>query len=572
MKPEKPTSGDIWSLYQKTEDYYSKELWDAFKDDEKYYELEFKGDLRIPDEYHTEGIVLPTARDMVDTYVDHIDISNARVFVNKYGTHDSDKESADMLRKFYLGTIQQTNVESDISPWRVASKHYGLHGLGVFKTTWDKDSDKYPIRLEAVPPSNILPDPTFGDRNYVFERYKRILFDVKRMYPYWTNPKGKKDVDAEVEYITYWDKYYRCDFLDGQPVLRIRGGVDTHKYGFIPYVLIESGLGNLSPEASPAKRYVGMLRYIFDMLRAESRGFSLADIVLSRAALPWGVIEGDNAAAVGQIQAKFGTFTPLPEGVTIKEMVSPVPPDALNGHLARLSYYISAHAAPNSVRGLPEQGVRSGADRRLLIAEAATRYQYSRDAFRHGTSKVLTNCAKLLKNKLPDNVRVWARTPNEEFNVEIKKDKLKEPFTCYVEFAPISEQDEYVRHDDLERLVKSMIVTPDWARRQMSNVDAEAMSRDEEKMLLKQSPTYIAFKEQILQAVLQEELGEAGILPPPAGAPTGAGIEEAGRRIVPPVPNRAPLGSPENLQNEMEGMRSQTPINPTQGMGGGGNR
>ena len=39
--------------------------------------------LGIPEQYIHEAVVLPTARDMVDAFVDHIDIANARVFVNK---------------------------------------------------------------------------------------------------------------------------------------------------------------------------------------------------------------------------------------------------------------------------------------------------------------------------------------------------------------------------------------------------------------------------------------------------------------------------------------------------------
>jgi len=596
MRKGKPDVAEIIALTEKCAGIYG-DVYTNFENDEKFYELDFKEQLNIPEEYAAEGIVLPTARDVVDTFVDHIDISHARVNANEKSIHNVSKEEAELLRKFYTGLIHRTNVESDISPWRSGAKHYAVHGLTVLKSVWDADlwpdkplrkdsesEDNYafrmdewrsetgntiPIVIQAINPANVMPDPYYGGRLYVIERHKQLLYDTQKMHPRWSNPKNKTESEY-VEYISYWDKDYRCDLIDGEPILRVRGGVVNHNYGFIPYTLIETGLGNISIENKPEMRYVGILRYIYDLLKSESRNFSLSDVVFKRTALPWGVITGENAASVKQIVQKFGVYTPLPEGVELKDMIPQTPPDALSEHLARVSYFISAHAAPNSVRGLPDTGVRSAADRRLMITEASSRYRYASDAFRHGTEQVLIKCAKLLKNVIPGDVRVWSKTPTDEFNLLIKKDKLKEPFTAYVEFAPISEEDEYRRHDDLERLVSSTIVTRDWARRQMSNVDADAMARDEEKELLRMSPTYLAAKEQILQMAIQEELGASGVLPPPP--PMGAETEEAGRRLVPPIPNKATPGSPEALQNSLKQMRSQTPMSATQGMGGGGNR
>jgi len=92
MKGDKPTFEDIKSiLIPKCVEYYG-ELYTKFEKDEQFYELDFKGDLNIPDEFKAEGIVLPTARDMVDTFVDHIDVSNARISVNKKGVFKTSNE------------------------------------------------------------------------------------------------------------------------------------------------------------------------------------------------------------------------------------------------------------------------------------------------------------------------------------------------------------------------------------------------------------------------------------------------------------------------------------------------
>jgi len=433
-----------------------------------------------------------------------------------------------------------------------------------------------PINIQAIHPANVIPDPSYGGRGFVFEKREKIVLDVWDKWPHWSNPKGKK-ADKKANYISWWHPKYRCILIDGEPVLKVKGGVAQHNYGFIPYVFIDSGLGNISREAKPEMRYVGILRYMIDLLIAESRDFSISDIVLAKTAWPWGYLTGPNANQVTEIKQTFGTYEPLPDGVELHQVSPEVPPDALNQHLYRTSDYIAAHAAPRSVRGLSESGVRSGADRRLVIAEASARYQYSKDAFKHGTAKVLTNCAKLLKNVIPGDVRVWARTPTDEFDMVVKKDKMKEPFTCYVEFAPISEEDEYRRHDDLSRLIQFGVVTKRWARSQMSNVDPIAMELDEERERLKASPELNAAIDQYAIGKLMEALGRRGEAETitgatTAGAPPGQMLGEGARRMVPPIPQRAPLGSAEDMQNRLRQQRSQQPMFPRQGIGGGGAR
>lgn len=601
MKRGKLTVKEILELLDRCDKFYAP-LIKKFEEDEKYYELNFKDLLDIPVDFENEGVVLPTARDMVDTFVDHIDISNARVFVNRKGTSNISAEEAEMMRKFYLGLIHRTNVESDISPWRVLAKHYALHGLGVCKTIYDADRwpskpeqkkgeseeaynnrvdewratrgyQSLPIVIQAVNPACILPDPGYGGRMFNFERHKRLVMDISPRWPNWTTSKTPSE---EVEYISYWDADYRCDLIDREPILK--GDVVKHNYGFIPYVLIDSGLGNISSENKPEMRYVGLLRYIFELLVAESRDFSISDIVLAKTAWPWGYLKVPHGVSVPEIKQTFGTYNPIPDTVEIKEMVAQVPPDALNAHLFRTSDYIAAHAAPRSLRGLSEPGVRSGADRRLVIAEAAARYRYSEDAFKNGTANILTNCATLMKNVIPGNVRLWARTPSDEFDDVIDRDKMREPFTCYVEFAPISEEDEYRRHTDIQNMVNTGIYTEEFAWTQMSNVDPEKMKIHKEKAAIRQMPSYLEIKQhyaagKLAKAISKREGAEAIVTgapmgvpgqPPAPGAPPGA--------MVPGVPERAQPGSAEQIGLDLEKLTVETAKRGRQGQGGGGAR
>ncbi len=161
---------------------------------------------------------------------------------------------------------------------------------------------------------------------------------------------------------------------------------------------------------------------------------------------------------------------------------------------------------------------------------------------------------------------------------------MKEPFQCYVEFAPVSEEDEYRRQDSLIRLKSSGLATDKWAWGQMSNVDPIAMGRDQTKELIKRGPLvsqtldqYAAGK--IMAAVNKREqaevlkngepmpmpatnLGEPAI---PQGGPEPMAVNP--RPMTTGVPNLAPMGSAEQMQQNLKKQRSQTPKSATQGRG-----
>lgn len=562
----KPTVEDIRDVYlPKCEDLHTSVLR-AFEEDQQFYELEFAGKLSIPTQFAADKVVLPTARDMVDAFVDHIDIANARVYVPRKGASKDALAEAEEMEKFYTGLIYMTNMESDISPWRDAAKHYALHGLAILKTVWDKDAQgSLPIVIQAVNPACIMPDPSYGGRMFVFEKHKKIVLDVSKRWPKWNNPE-ERGPGEEADYVTYWDKDFRCDLIDNEPVLK--GEVVKHNYGFIPYVFINSGLGNLSYDAKPEMRYVGILRYIYDMLVSESLNYTECNILMKRETMKGGYITGADAEDVKNVKQEYGKYWPVGnKDVQFHDWETKLAPAAAYSHLALTHNYITGHAAPPSIRGEGDAGIRSGAHMRLAISEAASKYRYSEDAFKYRTAKVLTNCAKLFKNVIPKDVRVWSGVPNKEFDEIIKKDKMSEPFNCHVQFAPISEEDEYRRHDDIERQLSAGIITKTESRRQISNLDPAMMDREERKEQLRLSPAYAAFLDNIIMSKTQ-----AASPPPPPTPPVAPGMPgQPLGGLVPPIPNKAQPGSAEEIQNKLKGMRSPTSTTQ-QGMGGGGAR
>ncbi len=596
----KPPVKEIQELYTDAERRYAESgLFDKFEQDEQYYELDFKSLLKIPTDYASEATVLPTARDMVDTCVDYTNIDNVIVKVPIRKDTPADRGRAEVLRKFGYGVLYRNNVESSIAPLRVGAKFYWLHGLTIIKDVWDADRwvdkperkedesendynnridewrsdhhDSIPIVLQAINPGCVMLDPSYDGQGFVFETREELVYNVKQRYPQWKN-YNNRGITEKVKHISYWDRNYRCELFDDEPILKVSGGVAKHSYGFIPYVPIDSGLGNISKENDLAKRYVGILRYMIDLLRSESRDYSLADILLAREILTGGFIKGADAALVKEISAKYGEWTPLGNAELVP-YESKLPPQELAQYLGITSDYISAHAAPRSARGLSESGVRSGSDRRLIQAQAAQRYQYSNQAFRHGVAKVLSNCARIMKNVVPGDINIWAKTPNDEFDIEIKKDQMKEPFVFYVNFSTESDEEKYRLHDDLERLTESGIYPVDFAREQLPNVDVDRLKRMEQKQVILRSDPIQQLLIQATAGKLAQRLqgAELAQLPPPLSQPAPQPQPMPGN-MTQGIPNIAPLGSAQDLQNQMRNMRSNVPIHPGQGQGGGGAR
>ena len=610
---DRPTKDDILKEFEFCKKYYSK-LQTCYETDEQFYNLDFKNRLHIPSEFENDAVILPTARDVVDTGINHTNIFNARVFTNKKGTSAISKDSAEMLRKLGLGIIHGINVESRIAPAHVGAKHYWKHGLAVFKTIWDADRwvdkpeqkgesddayakrlDKWragqhlslPIVIKAIHPYHIMPDPYTGGDYYVIEWYKRKLYDIKRIWPRYQEKKGREPDDL-IECFSFWTDKYRAEFvitstgddpIAGEAMLRLPGGVVAHKYGFNPYTLIESGLGDEDTQNRPENRYVGLLRKMYDLLVSESMNYTLNDILMKRETMKGGYITGADAEALGEVKQEYGKYWPVGDkDVEFHDWESKVPPEAAYRQLATTHDYISAHAAPRSARGLSEVGVRSGADRRLIIAEASAIYQYATPAFQNGWAQILSKCAMLVKNVIPGDFEIWTKTPTDEFDIVVKKDLIREPFNYYVEFAPISEEDEYRRQDSLLKMWNNGngITTQEWTWDQMSNVDPERMRKQQEKENLRRMPSYNQIKDQTMAMLYQQALQQFGLQGQPAQAQQGAqGAQTQGQRpLVPGIPNRAPLGSGQDIDNQLRNLVQQgsSGIQSGQGLGGGGNR
>ncbi len=546
----------------------------AFDLDDQYYELLFRDLLGLPEEYKEDGVVLPTARDIVDAGTNHISTVFARFTRPIRGTDQAAKDQAEMLRKFDTAMFYRTKMEADVSPWRIASKHGCTYGMWCIETLYDPSKmpdeperisgesdtdfagriDRYngelydalPIVIRVVHPRNVYPDPNSEDM--IIEETKTIG-QVRAEWGELKNLPATMSSGAtqDATQVSYMDKDYRAIYVNGEPVLTAGDseGVLEHDYGFVPYVIGYSGLGNLSKSAKPELQAVGLIRYLRNLLRSESFAYSVYNIIIKAHSWPITFVSGPGASALATIKLKFGRIYEKPPGVTIEDYVKSAPPEIVMQHMEYTSSILAASAAPRSVRGLPEAGVRSGTDRSIVISEARLKYDSILEQMQLSTAKVMSNCTKIAERVVPSNFRIWAKAPDEEFDFKIDRAEIKHHYTTFVEFTPVSPEEEARRHADMENLVKTGIIsTATGRRRYMSHIDSEAEDIRVEAEKLRNSEPVRQVMAQIAAQILSGEATRLGKI-----KSLQNGQVQAGQLPVQPTqPSRAALSMPGGAQ------------------------
>lgn len=543
----KPTKEKIFQWLKDLQSVYSARNI-QFNEDNKYYELGFRDSLGLPQEYKTDGVVLPTARDIVDAGANHISTVYARFYRPQRGTGKVAEDQAEMLRKFDTAMFYRTKMVAGSSPWRIAAKHGMTHGMWCFEILYDssrvpeeperesgeselhfKDRldtyngelmDALPIVIKAVHPSCIYQD-TSDPPKFIIKMETKNIAQARADWPNWKgymqnfagviqpNSVGISSNIQEITEVTYWDKKWRAIYVNGDPVLDSPDdtGVIEHDYGCIPMVIGYSGLGNADVVRKPEKQAVGLIRYLREILKSESFGYSMITILLKNQAWPITFASGPGAAAMTVIPLKYGKIIEKPQGVTIEEYIKAPPPEFVQQHLEYTNTVLSNSASPNSVRGLAESGVRSGSDRSLVITEATLKFDNVMEQMSFSTAQVMSICTKVMERVVPSDLDIWAKTPDEEIDVKIDKSKIGHHYTTFVEFTPESPEEEARRHADGMNLMKVGAISADTMRRKyLTHLDPIAEEIKVEAERLRANPMVQQALGQIVALTVMEEV------------------------------------------------------------------
>ncbi len=493
---------DIDKLRIEMEVYFGP-LHREIREDERYLNLDFRELLNIPSAFVRDAVILPTAREVVDTATDHITPKFRRINVPRRNTDTAaGTEQAIKLRRFYEALLNWIEDQFTVSPFRTSVKH--LAGIGLATWRFDFDKKRHPTRptrnqfefeddfmkameewrqtreenlpftLRVLHPTEVFFDPFHDPPEWAIQKSQRYVYDAMRLYPAWGNPMGRKRSD-KVEILEFWDSHIRAVSVDKRPALKTRDGdgILHHRHGIHPFIIGGSGLGYEDAEKKAEYRYSGFIRIIRDVLRSESRNFSVQDIVLKAGAWPIRTATGEQANQVANMKLEFGKIHPIPEGVELGELAPSLPPAIIFQALQMSNQIISGATAPRVARGGQTPGLRSGFDRQVALGQATLRYQPLADSTERMMSQLLRNAGFLMERVIKEPISIAIGAQQDEF-LRVSGNDFKGHHAVKVKINVLEPSDEIRKMQNVISLVTSGLMSPQTAiRENLPNVDPD---------------------------------------------------------------------------------------------------
>lgn len=416
------------------------------KNDQKFLDLKY--DVEIHDEF--KKIKLPTARQMVDTFVAHLPLSNPLVEVIPFKETKPYKQKAENLAK-YFDALLRWNMQQTVNQVRQAAQDIGARGEAFMKVVWDenvlgaavgeKDTDKrqalilekMPLKILCRESMNCYPHPDHIDCRPadMIEIYTVLAEQVKRIWPKW---KTNKSDTAPVVFSEYWSPEQVCFMADGTPVT---DDIEKNDYGCTPYVHVYSGYGYRDADNSPESLAVSLFRHSIDLLKQQTRYFSYHEKATAFAALPMLDVpgtqeeweEGGRKLVPRPGQVHFRGDRPGEEPAKVV-WAAPNLPAGIMQAIGFIDAML-AKVQPSVLRGEPPKGIEAGYPMSLMIGEARLQFGIPLENLQTLLSRTLELVRLLVRDVIKEDVPIWgeagAITLNKEdcegaFRVNVKFD------------------------------------------------------------------------------------------------------------------------------------------------------
>lgn len=249
--------------------------------DQRYYDDEFDVGIKRPFHIVRTG----TAAWIVDSIVDHIELSNPQVFREPKKATDTARESALKVSRFLNYLIRE--FTSEIGELVRNCVHRG-EGIGQIqfdesayaksKKGWEHIIGRVPLIFTAPDPMIVFTEPYDAlVPSRLIKSFTAQPDDIRFMYPDWDTTK------KETEYLFYIDNKIR--YIEADKVA-LTNGVEGNYLGFVPFVHCYSGFGKKSPEGKPETLAVGRLKKSRGLLKAECETESRYDSIIALYANP----------------------------------------------------------------------------------------------------------------------------------------------------------------------------------------------------------------------------------------------------------------------------------------------
>ena len=368
------------------------------KKDDEYYRGEYGFNI-IPDAWNDAAmspVILSTANDAVENMSDHI-LTSPKIFVPARATTKeqlTEQQVAEAKRRFLESFWHHLAVHGG-DPLLHAKKKLIKDGKAVLKKSikWDLLPDleegasraqkrKYQRDMEKATKSQflwevkVLPNETVYedpdnpyDPQYVYEAYDIRIGEAKRLFPEAQGEWTKQNLFDRVAYVEMWTKD-KFKVWVAEDLVH-----DTENpYSYIPYVIRDSGWGDVDAENKPEDRYVGLLRNMRPMLDAQARIITGAEAQLRISTFPMVTTTNMPEAEDGELPLEVGPgkVNNKTEEQLIEILPWPQMPDvwqALNKVQAeadRLSKF-------SSLGGVPQKGVDSATEADMNIRNGAAK-------------------------------------------------------------------------------------------------------------------------------------------------------------------------------------------------------
>lgn len=567
LKDVKDLKGEMVSFYSK--------LHSDMLTDEKFHDLDIEHLLNLPQKFNTQGVILPTAREIVETAVDHISPTNRRIDVPRRSSAKAAANQAKLIRRFYAALLTFLEDGPPVSPYREITKHLSVWGISIVKFVYDQSkwmdeppaSDKekredwrnfqattMPFTLQVLHPSELLFDPWHDPPEWGIQVSKKYVGEIMNTYPDWENKNSLKKT-TQIEVVEFWSNSQRSVTIQGRPGLR--DDVVEHGWGTHPYIIGSSGLGIDGSEHKPEKRFVGILRYLQGILLSESRNYSIADIVMKTGAWPVRVAMGERANEMPAMHLEYGQVYPMPPGIEIKELTPELPPQMVFQHLALANNIISAAAAPRVVRGGQNPGTRAGFQQQLAIGEARLRYAPLAEATERMLRMICVKSGIYMEKVVPGPVSLGAGASQEEFKT-IKGSNFNGHHSVKVKVNVLAPEDEVRKQQSVINLVAAGLMSPQMA------IESLFPQVDPNSELGRILAAKIMFGPQLTalvsSAVVEKVAEEAGLEEVLNRMLEEAQAEEQGGRATRQPPGGGPEGAVNGSREDQAAQRQQAGV------------
>ena len=450
--------------------------------DNDYYNLDYPNKTQIiPREWIQQGIgatIPPTARNAVDNLADHI-LTTPHIFVPARPTNSEQQEEQDLAerkRQFLRSFWDQIKIQQG-DPISHGKKKLIKDGRIVLKKSlrWDlipdppqedasrKEKLAYRRDLKKLgeseflwsvmncPTETIIEDPSdCYDPRYVYEFYKIYAGDARRMYEGMEDHLADyKDTD-KVEYVEMWTKPHGDS--PGEYVIwckgeRVHEGINPYHWetrqsteenpvysGYVPYVIRDSGWGEISAEAKPEEKYVGVLRYAHPMLETEARQLTAVDIqmrVSTFAPVITKNISEDNDAP---IEIGPGKRINLMDDQEIRfESLPEVPMSAFN-LINKVHDYTNELSKANILSGNVQRGVETATEADMNVRNAAAKLEGPNNALRSAVTMMNKRILQDIENIIEAPITVFGGIKGAPSSISITPNEISGYYETYVEF------------------------------------------------------------------------------------------------------------------------------------------